>query len=168
MHRSRESRLKQQEQEKQQQEQQSEQEQQEQQEQEQEQQQQYINNYLYNHNNLRRDSLVVRGRRPQYRCGEVVNGGSRGEWIVANVRRRRYQGAVPVVATAATVCIDEVGRGVPKYTHEGNGVATRGECRARGPSCRCAGTGREGTVQSREMWVKGMNIGEFFFFEIPT
>ena len=76
MHRSRESRLKQQEQEKQQQEQQSEQEQQEQQEQEQEQeqQQQYINNYLYNHNNLRRDSLVVRGRRPQYRCGEVVHG----------------------------------------------------------------------------------------------
>ena len=48
--------------------------------------------------------MVVRGRRPQYRCGEVVDGGSRGEWTVANARRRRYQGAVPVVATAATVC----------------------------------------------------------------
>ena len=68
-----------------------------------------------------------------------------------------------MVATAATVYIDEVGRGVPKYLSEGNGVATRGECRARGPSCRCAGTGREGTVQSREIWVKGMNIGVISF-----
>ena len=48
--------------------------------------------------------MVVRGRRPQYRCGEVVDGGLRGEGMVANGRRRKYQGAVPVVVTAATVC----------------------------------------------------------------